>query len=86
VRLMEQGQTFAQALDKTTSGADFEAEFTKHLHREYPLLTMLQMLFSLLTLMALLSIFAWVIYRIRRRRIMREWKEEEEAIYGEDEE
>ena len=82
VRLMEDGYDFNQALAKVTGGIDFEAKWRDYVKREYPWYAFLVSFFSLLTVGAFLLIGVYLIYRIRRHRKLREWKEEERIYYG----
>jgi len=82
VRLMEDGNDFSAALSIVAPGIDFESAWKEYVKRRYPMLNFLQNLFSLLTVAAFLTIIAYGIYRLRRRRKLREWHEEERILYG----
>jgi len=86
VRLMEEGNDFNAALSIVAPGTGFESAWKEYAQRRYPMLSFLQNLFSLLTIAAFLTIIAYGVYRLRRRRKLREWQQEERMLYGDDDE
>jgi len=81
VSSMMDGRTFEEALHTITGGKDFEAAYVAHIRRRYPLLSLIYNRFSLFTLLALGVIVSYAVYRLRRRRIKKQWEEEEDD-YG----
>jgi len=82
VARMDQGLNFDEALDELTGGTDFQSRWKQYVRHKYPFLAMIWNFFSLFTGLALFVIFAYAIYRVRRRRIRKRWKEEEQEETG----
>jgi len=86
VRLMQEGSDFPAALAAVAPGIDFESKWKEYVSRRYPMLSFLQNFLSLFTMATFLLIIAYGVYRLRRRRKLREWRQEERILYGDDDE
>jgi len=84
VRLMSDGADFNTALAKVTGGIDFEAKWKEYLRRRYPFYAFLEDFFFAFGGAGLLLVVAYAVYRIHRYRVMRQWREEERAEFGDE--